>query len=243
MSKVKGEFMTKSRNEWKILLGSMNSVGSNMFAFIAFYFNVLLNLFNCSIRISKTGDVFQWTLANIWMMGTCLYFLRLFYNKTSPRFAKTVPCAKKIYTRNLSIAFGLFNTGALVLFAVYWFIFYVTGRDVHRIPVLFLMSCIMHLAYSIGTPLATLTVRSEEKITMKTTIIKNGKGVLNFIFPVCLIAFNLGASGLAERLFDSVVLIEAGNTASMLLFAGICCFIIIVSWVLNRKLFYYTYKK
>ena len=235
--------MTKSRNEWKILLGSMNSVGANMFAFIVFYINVLINLLNCSIRVAKTGDVFQWTLANIWMMGTCLYFLRLFYNKASPRFAKTVPCTKKIYTKNISIAFELFNTGTLLFFAVWWFIFYVTGRDVHRIPVLFLMSCIMHLAYSIGTPLATLTVRNEEKITMKTTMIKNGKGVLNFIFPVCLIAFNLGASGLAERMFESVVLIEAGNIYSMLLFAGICCFIIILSCALNRILFYYVYKK
>ena len=235
--------MTKSRNEWKILLGSMNSVGSNMFAFIAFYFNVLLNLFNCSIRISKTGDVFQWTLANIWMMGTCLYFLRLFYNKTSPRFAKTVPCTRKIYTRNISIAFELFNTGALLFLAVCWIIFYMSGRKVHRIPLVFLISCIMHLVYSIGTPLATLTVRCEEKITMKTSMIKNGKGLLNFIFPAWVIAFNLGASGLAERLFDSVVLVESGNIASMLLFAGLCCFIIILSLVLNRKLFYYTYKK
>ena len=235
--------MTKSRNEWKILLGSMNSVGTNLFAFIAFYINVLLNLLNCALRLSKTGDVFNWTLANIWMMGSCLFFLRLFYNKTSPRFTKTVPCAKKIYTRNLSIAFELFNTGALLFLAVCWCTFYVTGRNVHRIPLLFLITCIMHLVYSIGTPLASLTVRSEEKITMKTTMIKNGKGLLNFIFPVCLIAFNMGASGLAEKLFDSVVLIKLGNVYSMLLFAGICCFLIILSWVLNRILFYYVYKK
>lgn len=243
MGKVKGECMTKSRNEWKILLGSMNSVSSNMFAFIVFYINVLLNLLNCSFRVAKTGDVFNWTLANIWMMGTCLFFLRLFYNKSSPRFAKTVPCTKKIYTKNISIAFELFNTGTLLFLGIYWFIFYIVGRDVHRIPLLFLISCIMHLVYSIGTPLATLTVRHEEKITMKAAFIKNGKGVLNLIFPVCLIAFNMGASGLAERLFDSVVLFESGNIASMLLFAGLCCFIIILSWVLNRKLFYYTYKK
>ena len=115
---MKQSKLNKEIAAWKIMLDSRNNPQLNSFLVIVFMINTMLFLMVCLKRLCQYKYVFPAypVCVGLFMMATCnAFFFRMFYNRTSPCFIKTLPFSKAIYTVKISILFETINTLFLLI--------------------------------------------------------------------------------------------------------------------------------
>lgn len=233
--------MNKSKIEWNILFSLISHQKVFIFAIFATFFNVLIQNITSVINITKGTNVFNLGLANLWMAITSLYFISLLLNKRLPRFAKTLPATKRIYTVRLSNLFEIFNTIPLVLVLIFWMHFYFLGKDVQRVPVLFIMYCVSHFGFSVLIPFTVGFLQNAEKYTPKTTFVRILERI-GIVMPYLGILINFGLL-LQKKMFQNQTILTAINNVPLVVFLGICGLFVAISWVINWLLFDWAYRR
>lgn len=229
--------MTKFLSEWKILFGNMNNVKNNVLAMCAFMFNVLLYTTMSYIRIGEGRDFYNWTYANIWLYGSLIFFMRLLYNRSMPRFVRSLPCSKKLFTRNINILFEAINSFVLIVHLILWCFFYrikSTG-NLFNYSYIFFFSCIMHFIFSVAFPCSAKLVQKESLADLKGFNVNFGL----LAFYVLVFVFSPALTLLMKfMLANEIVLFMDGG----ILFFVICFVIVGISCVLNRMMFNRLYE-
>lgn len=196
---MKKNGIKKLMGEFKLLLSIGNSARINGMGVVAGLFNMLC----FTIIILKTvsrGDV-KFPAFNICaifaFIALCyISFLRMYFNKTSPRFIKTMRNSKAIYTKRLSFMYELINTFVMLFVLAGVFFCYSKGFDSYMYYLVIIVFLFQHIFISVVVPFFALYLKSEDKIYLHNL---NGQISLNAIFiflevviyilPVLLISF------------------------------------------------------
>lgn len=227
-------------NQWKIFFASTNSPKINFINMCLFMFNALLFQFTGGLRLVWEESPVHVLLSFLWLEGVFLYFLRLYYNQTSLRFSKTLPCTKKLYTKYISICFEVLNLIPLIEWLILWGIFRSLGNDVSKFGIMFLFLCVVHLILSVGMPFTTIILSQEKKINMYSGMQKLGTAIKLLIYEFSLFGGFGGLFLLSNFLMKNVADYFSDITGWLIC---ICVFIIITSCILNRVMFNKIYKK
>lgn len=234
--------MRKQINEWKIFFGSMNGPKANVSAMIVFFLNSILCTLRAYQSMQNKTDMYHWTYGIVWLLGCYIFFIRLFFNRSTPRFSKTLPCTKKLYTRNISILFELLNTLNLLIGVIIWIILYrfpTEKTNLECFPILFLLSCVMHMLFSVLIPFTVKVIKQENKTNIEYSGLKNFNfGILFFYFAVLIVA--IGLTILMKILIKTHVHMYLEGS---FIFFMICGVIIVASWIINWRIFYYLYER
>lgn len=233
--------MNKLKFEWNILFSLINSQKAFMFTFIATYFNVLLNYIIAVMNATNGTSNYNLIMANFWMILTILYLVGVFTNKRLPRFVKTVSATKRIFTTRLSNLFEILNTVPLVFVLIYWIRFAYLGRNVQGVSVLFAISCVSHLIFSVLMPVTLAFFQDTEKHAQKTDYAKILKGIglaVLYLVEFCCIGLLL-----KNKLFQMDTILASINSIPVTAFLGICSLLVILSCVISWLLFNMVYKR
>lgn len=232
--------MKNRKNEWWLMTASVNPVKMHIFGFISFGLYAVLDAVIIMIRkIDELNLGIFWINMCVFWSGSCLYFLRIFYGRDNPRFSKTLPCSKKIYTRNISVLFELINSLVIIAYLITWFIFYNQGKQKEFVSLLFFMTCIIHFLISLFCPLMVKEIYKERWSKYGNNRI--GKDNISFLMEYFVL---VGIFVVFDYLFHIAVknnLVFLFSTGPV--YWGTCVFILAASFVCNRLLFNRAYKR
>lgn len=232
--------MKNKKNEWRLMTASINPIKMHIFGFIVFILYAVLFVIIGLLR--KTDELNLgafWIGMCIYWSGSCLFFLRIFYGRENPRFSKTLPCSKKMYTKNISVIFELISSLVIIAYLTTWFILYNQGKQKEFVSLLFFMTCIIHFLISIFCPLVVKDIYKERWSKYGNNRI--GKENLSFIIKYFTF---VGIFVVFDYLFHIAVknnLVFLFSTGPV--YWGICIFILAASFVCNRLLFNRAYKR
>ena len=238
-SKIKNEMAA-----WKIMLDSRNNPQLNSFLVIVFMINTMLFLMVCLKRLCQYKYVFPAypVCVGLFMMATSnAFFFRMFYNRTSPCFIKTLPFSKAIYTAKISILFETINTLFLLIPVAGSFVCFGKGYDSSMFYLVIIFYMFVYLTVSIMLPLTAKFFNNENRIYISNL---NGKisiqalnwlGLFMFqILPLLLISF------FAKPLAD---LFEPLSLHGLTIMAVVAIMVVITSCILNYCMFRQAYKQ
>lgn len=232
--------MRKICNQWKIFFSSTNLPKTNLANMGLFMFNNLLSLFYGSLKLIWGESSFPLFLSFIWLELSLLWFLRLYYNQATPRFSKTLPCTKKLYTKYISISFEVINSLPLVEWLILWGIFGLLGKDVSRFRIMFLFISVIHLILSVGMPFITTILSQEEKMNSYGGIRKMGTTIKLLSYEFLLMGSFGGLSLLSRFLSENAEYInQIPWCVGILIFSCL----LLISFILNRMIFNKLYRR
>lgn len=229
---------------WKIMLTSRNNAQLNSFLVIVFMINTILFELVCLKRLCQYENTFPAypVCVGLFMMATCnAFFFRMFFNRTSPCFVKTLPFSKLIFTAKLSVLFETINTLFLLIPVAGSFFCFGKGYDSGMFYLVIIFSMFVYLTVSIMLPLTAKFFNNENRIYFSNL---NGKisiqalnwlGLFMFqILPLLLISF------FAKPLAD---LFEPLSLHGLTIMAVVAIVVVITSYLLNYCMFRQAYKQ
>ncbi len=238
---------SKLKNEmaaWKIMLSSRNNPPLNSFLVIVFMINTVLFELVCLKRMCQHENAFPAypVCVGLFMMATCnAFFFRMFFNRTSPCFVKTLPFSKSIFTAKLSVLFETINTLFLLIPVAGSFFCFGKGYDSRMFYLVIIFFLFVYLTVSIMLPLTAKFFNNENRIYFSNL---NGKisiqalnwlGLFMFqILPLLLISF------FAKPLAD---LFEPLSLHGLTIMAVVAIVVVITSCILNYCMFRQAYKQ
>ena len=241
---MKQSKLNKEIGAWKIMLASRNNSPLNSFLVIVFMINTVLFELVCLKRMCQYENTFPAypVCVSLFMMATCnAFFFRMFFNRTSPCFVKTLPFSKAIYTIKLSVLFETINTLFLLIPVAGSFFCFGKGYDSRMFYLVIIFFLFVYLTVSIMLPLTAKFFNNENRIYFSNL---NGKisiqalnwlGLFMFqILPLLLISF------FAKPLAD---LFEPLSLHGLTIMAVVAIVVVITSCLLNYCMFRQAYKQ
>ena len=241
---MKQSKLNKEIGAWKIMLASRNNAQLNSFLVIVFMINTVLFELVCLKRMCQHENTFPAypVCVGLFMMASCnAFFFRMFFNRTSPCFVKTLPASKAIFTAKLSLLFETINTFFVLILVAGSFVCFVKGYDSSLFYLVIIFYLFVYLTVSIMLPLTAKFFNNENRIYFSNL---NGKisiqalnwlGLFMFqILPLLLISF------FAKPLAD---LFEPLSLHGLTIMTIIAVALIITSWVLNYFMFKKAYER
>ncbi len=238
----------KNNTEWKTLLSSTNTALINaMMVFVGFFNSIcfmIVSLKQLAIKNTNISNSFfpSYNVCVVLIMLTCCYvaFFRLFYNRTSPRFSKTLPCSKKLYTVKLSFLFECIITTVLIFTIAGTFFCYHRGYNSPMFYLLIIFFLFIHFSVSLFYPITVRFFNGEQHIywfNLKGKI--SSQAIFIFSFFVLNILPSILLNYFAKPLCDffGPLSLQGLTTISI-----ISLFVIIVSSTLNKLMFTYSYR-
>ena len=241
---MKQSNMKKEMTTWKIMMDSRNNPQLNTFLVCIFMINTILFLMVCLKRMCQHENTFPAypVCVGLFMMATCnAFFFRMFFNRTSPCFVKTLPFSKSIFTAKLSVLFESINTLFLLIPVAGSFFCFGKGYDSSMFYLVIIFYMFVYLTVSIMLPLTAKFFNNENRIYFSNL---NGKisiqalnwlGLFMFqILPLLLISF------FAKPLAD---LFEPLSLHGLTIMAVVAIVVVITSCILNYCMFRQAYKQ
>ena len=241
---MKQSKLNKEIGAWKIMLASRNNPQLNSFLVIVFMINTILFELVCLKRMCQYKNTFPAypVCVGLFMMATCnAFFFRMFFNRTSPCFVKTLPFSKSIFTAKLSVLFETINTLFLLIPVAGSFFCFGKGYDSSMFYLVIIFYMFVYLTVSIMLPLTAKFFNNENRIYFSNL---NGKisiqalnwlGLFMFqILPLLLISF------FAKPLAD---LFEPLSLHGLTIMTVVAVVVVITSCILNYCMFRQAYKQ
>ncbi len=235
--------MKKEMTAWKIMMDSRNNLQLNTFLVCIFMINTVLFLLVCLKRLCQYKDVFPSypVCTSLFMMATCnAFFFRMFFNRTSPCFVKTLPASKAIFTAKLSLLFETINTFFVLILVAGSFVCFVKGYDSSLFYLVIIFFLFVYFIISIMLPLTARFFNNENRIYLFNLNGGISLQALNFLSMIVivilpLLLINFFAKPLAE--FFAPLSLHG-----LTMMAGVALVVMITSWVLNYFMFKKVYK-
>ena len=220
---------------WKMTLSTMNFAPYNIFIGVLAFTNCFLYSFIPLKRLLRSEVSFNNIgLSCVWGAVGFFYILRLFFNKNSSRFARTVKSAKLIYTRNVSALIELLNTTVLVSVLVGVAVIFKKGCTSSYAYVMILVYLVFHLLVSVVTPRIIKLVSYEGPLFLSLTAATKLDDLMRKVFwCLFMIIPGLLSSFIAKPLAENL---PSLTTNGLLLATGLSVIVIIISCVLNGLL-------
>lgn len=228
----------------KIFLSTANSLAVNIAMLVGLFLTILGQLLICLgdlILPPKEFPLFSLLAIFAFEELFFIYFLRLYYNKKSPRLMKTLPFSKSFYTRTIPFFCQLFNTIFLLLEFLGIIICLCKGFNSSQFYLFLILFSFLYFFFSLYVPFGIRPVNSENDVYSQNQETRISWTVLIFIVPVFL-CFLLIA------ILFKFYLPRLSAFFPELSFAGFGKFflillpLIILSCFLNRRLFLNFYK-
>lgn len=230
--------MKKEMTAWKIMMDSRNNPQLNTFLVCIFMINTILFLMVCLKRMCQYKNAFPSypVCTSLFMMATCnAFFFRMFFNRTSPCFVKTLPASKAIFTAKLSLLFETINTLFVLTLIAGSFVCFGKGYDSNLFYLVIIFFLFVYFSFSIMLPLAVKFFNNENRIYFSNLNGGISLQALNFlgmivmlILPLLLINFfakpladlfpPLSLHGLTMTAVIAVVVVIASCTANYFMF-------------------------
>ena len=220
--------MKKEMAAWKIMLASGNNVRLNSFIAIIFLLDAACFLLVCLKRLCQYENTFPYypVCTSTIMMTVCYsFFCRMFFNRTSPCFVKTLPFSKSILTTKLSLLFESINTVFLLIVIVGSFVCLGKGYDSRFFYLVIIFFLFVYLSVSIMLPLSARFFNNEKRIFFMLAL---------QLLPLVLICF------LANPIAD---LFEPLSLHGLTMMAGVAGAVVVVSCTANYLMFRMAYKR
>lgn len=240
---MKQSNMKKEMTAWKIMMDSRNNPQLNTFLVCIFMINTILFLMVCLKRMCQYKNAFPSypVCTSLFMMATCnAFFFRMFFNRTSPCFVKTLPASKAIFTAKLSLLFETINTLFVLTLIAGSFVCLGKGYDSNLFYLVIIFFLFVYFSFSIMLPLAVRFFNNENRIYFSNLNGGISLQALNFlgmivmlILPLLLI--NFFAKPLTE-------LFEPLSLHGLTVMAVVAALVVIVSCILNYCMFKKAYK-
>ena len=224
---MKQSNMKKEMAAWKIMLASGNNARLNSFIAIIFLLDAVCFLLVCLKRLCQYENAFPYypVCTSTVMMTVCYsFFCRMFFNRTSPCFVKTLPFSKSIFTAKLSLLFESINTFFLLIIMAGSFVCLGKGYDSRFFYLVIIFFLFVYLSVSIMLPLFARFFINDNRVFVMMAL---------QILPLLLIFF------LANPIAD---LFEPLSLPGLTMMAVIAVIVVIASWVLNYFMFKKVYK-
>lgn len=239
---MKKNGIKKLMGEFRLLLCIGNSARINGMGVFAGLFNMLCFTIIILKAVSR-GDVKfpSFNICCIFAFIALCYisFLRMFFNRTSPRFIKTMRNSKAVYTKRLSFMYELINTFVMLFVLAGVFFCYSKGFDSYMYYLVIIVFLFQHLFVSVVVPFFALYLKSEDKIYLHNL---NGRISLSailifleiviYILPVLLISFFV--KPLSEYF-------KPLNINGLLIISAVSIFVMKISCSLNHRIFLRVY--
>ena len=219
----------------KMTLSTMNFAPYNIFIGVLAFINCFLYSFIPLKRLLRSEVSFNNIgLSCVWGAVCFFYILRLFFNKTSSRFARTVKSAKLIYTRNVSVLIELVNTAIYVFVFLGVIVIFNKGCTSSLAYVMILVYSVFHLLVSVITPRIIKLVSYEGPLFMSLTAATKLDDLMRKIFwCLFMIIPGLISSFIAKPLAENLPPLSIQGLSFA---AGISIIVIVISCILNRFL-------
>ena len=218
----------KEMTAWKIMLDSGNNARLNSFIAIIFLLDAACFLLVSLKRLCQYENTFPYypVCTSTIMMTVCYsFFCRMFFNRTSPCFVKTLPFSKSIYTAKLSLLFESINTVFLLIVIVGSFVCLGKGYDSRFFYLVIIFFLLVYLSVSIMLPLSARFFNNEKRIFFMLAL---------QILPLVLICL------LANPIAD---LFEPLSLPGLTMMAGVAGAVVVVSCTANYLMFRMAYKR
>ena len=225
---MKQSNMKKEMAAWKIMLASGNNVRLNSFIAIIFLLDAVCFLLVCLKRLCQYENAFPYypVCTSTVMMTVCYsFFCRMFFNRTSPCFVKTLPFSKSIFTAKLSLLFESINTFFLLIIMAGSFVCLGKGYDSRFFYLVIIFFLFVYLSVSIMLPLFARFFINDNRVFVMMAL---------QILPLLLIFF------LANPIAD---LFEPLSLPGLTMMAVIAAVVVIVSCSVNYCMFRLAYKR
>ena len=225
---MKQSNMKKEMAAWKIMLASGNNVRLNSFIAIIFLLDAACFLLVCLKRLCQYENTFPYypVCTSTVMMTVCYsFFCRMFFNRTSPCFVKTLPFSKSIFTAKLSLLFESINTFFLLIIMAGSFVCLGKGYDSRFFYLVIIFFLFVYLSVSIMLPLFARFFINDNRVFVMMAL---------QILPLLLIFF------LANPIAD---LFEPLSLPGLTMMAVIAAVVVIVSCSVNYCMFRLAYKR
>ncbi len=236
--------MKKEMTAWKIMMDSRNNLQLNTFLVCIFMINAVLFLMVCLKRLCQYKDVFPSypVCTSLFMMATCnAFFFRMFFNRTSPCFVRTLPASKAIFTAKLSLLFETINTFFVLILIAGSFVCFGKGYDSSLFYLVIIFFLFVYFTISIMLPLTARFFNNENRIYLFNLNGGISLQALNFIcviviliLPMLLITF------FAKPLEEFFAPLSLHGLTMMAVSAAV---VVIVSCTLNYFMFKKAYKQ
>ena len=241
---MKQSNMKKEMTAWKIMMDSRNNPGVNTFIVLVFIFDTVCFLLVCLKRLCQYKNVFPAypVCACLFMMATCnAFFFRMFFNRTSPCFVKTLPASKAIFTAKLSLLFETINTFFVLILIAGSFVCFGKGYDSSLFYLVIIFFLFVYFTISIMLPLTARFFNNENRIYLFNLNGGISLQALNFLSMIVililpLLLINFFAKPLAE-FFAPLSL----HGLTMMAVSAVV--VVIVSCTLNYFMFKQAYKR
>ena len=241
---MKESKLKKEIAAWKIMMDSRNNPGVNTFIVLVFILDTVCFLLVCLKRLCQYKNVFPAYPVCAWLfsMVSCnAFFFRMFFNRTSPCFVKTLPFSKSIYTTKLSFLFESIHTLFIFIIMAGSFICFGKGYNSSMFYLVIIFFLFIYFTISIMFPLTAKFFNNENKIYFSNFRGRISIQVLNWssffvfqILPMILVSF------FAKPLAD---LFEPLSLHGLTIMAGVALVVMITSWVLNYFMFKKAYER
>ncbi len=241
---MKESKLKKEIAAWKIMMDSRNNPGVNTFIVLVFIFDTVCFLLVCLKRLCQYKNVFPAYPVCAWLfsMVTCnAFFFRMFFNRTSPCFVKTLPFSKSIYTTKLSFLFESIHTLFILIIMAGSFICFGKGYNSSMFYLVIIFFLFVYFTISIMLPLTARFFNNENRIYLFNLNGGISLQALNFlsmivilILPLLLINF------FAKPLSEFFAPLSLHGLTMMAVSAAV---VVIVSCTLNYFMFKQAYKR
>ncbi len=241
---MKKNSLKQLSSELCILFSIGNSAQINGMGVLAGLFNILCFIIITLKAVTKPESSFpayNISAIFIFIMLCFISFLRMYFNKTSPRFIKTLKNSKSIYTKRLSFMYEVINSFIVLFTLAGVFFCYSKGFDSYMYYLVIIVFLFQHIFVSVVIPFFALYLKSEEKIYLHNL---NGQISFNAIFiflemviyilPVLLISFFV-------KPFSEFFKPLSSN--GLLIISALSIFIMKISCSLNHLIFLRVYNR